>query len=366
MAWDRHGSGTMGIVTAAKPRVPYWDNAKWIAIALVVIGHTVQPLASQNDIGQAPYLLIYAFHMPLFGVVSGYFTTDAPTPRHYARVVTDLLVPYLLFEAIWSIIRSLLTGRWTFDPTTASWTLWFLLALAAFRVLLPVLARVRWPLAWVVAAAVLVGYWDGVDQTLSTMRIFGMMPFFVLGWELRRSGIIDRWVARERVTWVRVGALAVFAASLAIFLAFPDLWRSIDLRHWFFLDRAFDDIGAGEQWYSGAVRILIMLWTTVLVAAALALVPRRQTFFTDWGSATMYVYLLHTFILFWPREFDWFDPWASQWWMPLVSIVLGLAITMLLSTRLVRTLTSWLVEPKVPWLLRSEPEAPAKPAKRPG
>lgn len=339
-------------VTPAKPRMAYWDNAKWVAIALVVVGHTVQPLVTTNDAAQAPYLLIYAFHMPLFGVVSGYFTTDSPEPRHYAKVVTDLVVPYLVFELIWSCIRSIVDGQLSFDPTTASWTLWFLLALAAFRLLLPMLARVRWPLAWAVAAAVLVGYWDGVDQTLSTMRIFGMMPFFVLGWELRRTGIVDRWITMRRTTALRVVAAALLVGTFAMFLAFPDLWRSVDMRHWFFLDRPFEDIGNGERWYDGGIRLLIMLCTTLLIVAALVLVPRRRTWFTDWGSATMYVYLLHTFILFWPREFDLFAEFADAWWMAPVGVILGIAITAVLSTQLVRRLTSWLIEPKVPWLLR--------------
>lgn len=345
---------TKGGATGGKPRLAYWDNAKWVAIALVVVGHTVQPLVTTNDAAQAPYLLIYAFHMPLFGVVSGYFTTDDPQPRHYTKIVTDLAIPYLVFELIWSCIQSIVEGRLSFDPTTASWTLWFLLALAAFRLLLPMLARVRWPLAWAVAAAVLVGYWDGVDQTLSTMRIFGMMPFFVLGWQLRHTGLVDRWIAMRRTTGIRIVAALLLAGTFAMFMAFPDLWRSVDMRHWFFLDRPFDDIGNGERWYDGIIRLIIMACTTLLIVAALVLVPRRRTFFTDWGQATMFVYLLHPFILYWPREFDWFADSSDAWWMAPLGVVVGLVITVVLSTRTTQRLTSWLVEPKVPFLLRKE------------
>ena len=35
-----------------------------------------------------------------------------------------------------------------------------------------------------------------------------------------------------------------------------------------------------------------------LSAALFALIPRRETWITDFGQATMYVYLLHTFVLY--------------------------------------------------------------------
>ena len=129
--------------TPARPkrRVPYWDNAKWLAMALVVVGHAIQPLALESDVALVPYLVIYAFHMPFFGVISGYFTTERPGGKQYGRVIGDLLVPYVLFETIWSVVESLVQGSWSYNPVTPSWTLWFLLALAGFRSLDYVTAR---------------------------------------------------------------------------------------------------------------------------------------------------------------------------------------------------------------------------------
>lgn len=338
---------------AARVRLPYWDNAKWLAMALVVVGHVVQPIALDSNVALVPYLLIYAFHMPFFGVISGYFSTDTPTPRHYARIVTDLIVPYLVFEFIWSMIRSLLRGSFSFDPTTASWTLWFLLALAGFRLLLPMLARLRWPLAWAVLVAVVIGYWDGVDQTFSVMRMIGMLPFFVLGWQLKRWGVMDGWMTASRTLGLRAAAVGVFAAAATAIVVWPTVWRESKIRHWFFLDRPFADIADGEDWYDGGIRLLVMLTTTVLIAAALLLVPRGRTWFSDWGAATMTIYLLHTFVLYWARESGWLRSLAPEWWSTPLAIIAGLAITIVLSLPLVRKLTDWIVAPKADWLLRT-------------
>lgn len=339
-----------------KRRVPYWDNAKWLAMMLVVVGHTIQPIALDNDLALVPYLVIYAFHMPFFGVISGYFTTDKPGAKQYGRVIGDLLVPYLIFETIWSVIDSLVTGTPSFNPVTPSWTLWFLLALAGFRVVLPVLARLRWPLLWTVLLAIVIGYFDDVDQTFSMMRAIQMLPFFVLGWELRRRDVMRGWFDRSSVVGPRVAAVAVFAIVAAVVALLPDLWRELAIRHWLFLDRAYAEVpeigDGGVAWYYGTVRLAIMAVTTILIAAALVLVPRRRTFFTAWGAATMFIYLLHTFVLYWPREFDWLRDVANEWWALPATLVAGFAITVLLSTKPVRVATRWLVEPNVRWLMR--------------
>ncbi len=340
----------------AKRRVPYWDNAKWLAMALVVVGHAIQPIALDSDVALVPYLVIYAFHMPFFGVISGYFTTEKPGAKQYGRVIGDLIVPYVIFETIWSIVEALVRGTWSFNPVTPSWTLWFLLALAGFRVILPVLARLRWPLVWVTLLAVVIGYFDDVDQTFSAMRAIQMLPFFVLGWELRKGDLMRRWLETRRTLWPRVAAVAAFAAVGAVVALLPDLWRELAIRHWLFLDRAYAEVPelgeGGVAWYYGTVRLAIMAVTTMLIAAALVLVPRRATFFTAWGAATMFIYLLHTFVLYWPREFDWLRGVADEWWATPATIVGGLLVTMALSTRPVRAATRWLVEPNVTWLVR--------------
>lgn len=361
----------------AKPkrRVPYWDNAKWLAMALVVVGHAVQPIALDNDLALVPYLVIYAFHMPFFGVISGYFTTDKPGPKQYGRVIGDLLVPYVIFETIWELVEGLVSGDWSFNPVTPSWTLWFLLALAGFRIALPVLATLRWPLLWTVLLAVVIGYFDDVDQTFSMMRAIQMLPFFVLGWELRRRDVMRSWLDRPRVLGPRIAAAAAFAVVAAVVALLPDLWRDIAIRHWLFLDRAYAEVPEigeeGVAWYYGTVRLAVMAVTTILIAAALVLVPRRRTFFTAWGSATMSIYLLHTFVLYWPRESAWLRDNADQWWALPTALVGGLLLTVVLSTTPVRAATRWLVEPNVRWLMRRRdkddgaPRAGATPAQPP-
>ena len=187
---DQHPPTTTPTGTIrGRRRVPFWDNARFACVVLVVIGHGTQRLIYDSDISYAFYLWIYAFHMPAFAIISGYFSKSAsPTKRQMARVITDILVPYVIFEGLWTLTKWLVEGRADPNLTQPSWTLWFLLALGIFRLILPYLALLRWPLLWTILVSVGAGYLPNVGATFSLARTLGFLPFFALGWWLRTNG----------------------------------------------------------------------------------------------------------------------------------------------------------------------------------
>ncbi|MFM9876791.1 MAG: acyltransferase family protein [Rhodoglobus sp.] len=334
-----------------KVRVPFWDNTRFVAVTLVVIGHGIQRLTADSDPALSLYLFIFAFHMPAFAIISGYFSkSDPPNRVQITKVITDILLPYLIMEAIWSVVKFLVKGSVDFNPTTASWTLWFLLALAIFRLVLPYLALLRWPLAWAVLFSVAIGYWANVDSTFSLARAFGILPFFVLGWKLRQWGIMDWWLALDRGrSWVRVGAAVVLGGWLVTAFVFVDQFRAFRLGRWFFYDSSYADLDAA-QWWAGFARLGFLGMATVLSFALFALVPRRETWITDFGQATMYVYLLHTFVLYPVRESGILGGENSSVLWVAGMVLVSILVSLLLSTRIVRRVFRPIIEPKPRWL----------------
>ncbi|MCM3779131.1 acyltransferase family protein [Microbacterium hydrocarbonoxydans] len=339
--------------TAPKPRrrVPFWDNARYACIVLVVLGHAVQRLTYDSDIALAAYLALYAFHMPAFAIISGYFSkSGSPTRVQMARVITDILVPYVIFEFLWTLTKWVVEGQAEPNFTKPSWTLWFLLALGIFRLVLPYLALLRWPLAWTVAISLGVGYLPNVDSTFSLSRTLGLLPFFTLGWWLRERDVVARLrLLDARPWWLRVGAVGVLAAAGFTAWHWVELWERIDLRHWLFYEDAYADLG-GEQWWAGGVRLALMLLALVLSAAFFVLVPRGTYWWTPFGQYTMYVYLLHSFALYPFRETGVLRDLDPTWlWLPLVTL-LSVALALALATKPVRWLFRPLVEPRPNWL----------------
>lgn len=343
-------------------RNPYWDNARFAAITLVVVGHAIQRQSIDSSNALAVYLVIYAFHMPAFALISGYFSkATVPGPRELRRLVTDFLIPYAIFEGIWSLVQWLVEGRTALNPTQPSWTLWFLLALAIFRVGLPYLALLRWPLAWAVVASVGVGYLSNVDSTFSLSRAIGILPFFVAGWQLRESGVVERWMRWGAGVWAaRLAAAGVLVAWAGVVLVHIEEFRRLDLRSWFFYDDSYAALGE-DQWWAGAVRLGLIALAAVLTAAFLVLIPRRETFFSAFGQATMYVYLLHSFVLYPLRESGVLrDDHSSATW--LVTMVLAsTAIAIALSSPIVRRVFRPLVQPRPRWLFRDDDPLPPAP-----
>lgn len=343
----------------ASARVPLWDTTRFVAITLVVIGHAIQRLTAESDAALVVYLFIYAFHMPLFALISGYFSASGPPSEHrMRRVITDIVIPYVIFESIWTVVQAVVEGGTAVNPTRPSWTLWFLLALGIFRLVLPYLALIRAPLLWAILLSVGVGFFDNIGATFSLARALGIMPFFVLGWTLREWGVVERWrVAEAPTVLVRSFALMIIASWLAVVIVFVDEWRAIELRYWFFYDESYAGLGV-EEWWAGVARLAVIALGVLLSAAVIALVPRRALAVTPFGQATMYVYLLHSFLLYPIRESGVIGGEGRSGWPWLIGmIVAAIAIAVALSTRPVRRLFRPLIEPQPQWLFRPDRDA---------
>lgn len=84
----------------SQKRLEYIDILKGIGITLVVLGH----VTTNSDL----YHFIYAFHMPLFFIVSGMFLRDKP--QFIKSQAKSLLIPYLSFGLLtfvyWWLVES--------------------------------------------------------------------------------------------------------------------------------------------------------------------------------------------------------------------------------------------------------------------
>jgi len=347
------------MTTAASPgqgtpqRVPFWDNARFACVTLVVIGHGVQRLIADFDGALVLYLVIYAFHMPAFAIISGYFSkAGPPSVKALRRVLTDIVLPYVIMESIWTLVQFLVEGRSEFNPSQPSWTLWFLLALAIFRLVLPYLALLRWPLLISVVLSVGVGYFANVDSTFSLSRAIGILPFFVLGWKLREGALVDGWLRKPTgSTLIRIVAGLVLAGWTAVVVLHRDYFRDVDLRYWFFYSESYHGLGE-DVWWAGLVRLALMTLAVLLSAAFLVLLPRGRNWTTALGRRTMYVYLLHSFVLYPIRESGFLQSDAAdQWWvLPVVAFCIVLSAA--LATKPVMRLLRPIIEPRPSWLFK--------------
>lgn len=330
-----------------------WDNARGLAVLLVVVGHALQPATDSAPAADWLYRFVYLFHVPLLVLVTGYLTAEL-TQRRAGRLVVGLLVPYVVFELVQWAERTLVHGHPApLDLLVPGWTLWYLPAVVLWRLAAPLLRAVH---PWVVlAASVLVamvaGLGRGVTHTLALDDVLTFLPFFTAGLLLREVPV-RQWLDAPRA---RVPALAVVVlAGTATWLTRGEIGTGT-----FQLDGGNGEWGTSDL-RGSVLRLGLLLAGAALVAAVLVLVPRGRSWLTGLGVASLYVYLLHAPLLDALRGTSALDG-VTTWWQTGLVVLAAAALAAVLATRAVRAATRWAVEPPLDrYLLGGLPQdAPA-------
>lgn len=336
-----------------RERAPLWDNARFAALFLVLVGHSTLKLIAGSNPSYSVYLFVYVFQVPALVLVSGYFAKATPPGiPQLKRLFTDLVVPYLIFETLWSGIHWAISGHLKLDYTTAWWTLWFLLALCIWRVVLPYLVILRYPLAISVALSVGAGYLSGLGETFSLSRAVALLPFFVLGWRLRQWDVGSWWLALpSRIVWRwRAAAVGLFVA-LAVTSAVGIVeWRSLLLRRFLLYDESYASFGY-DEWWAGAVRLGFIALGALCCFALVMLMPRGATWYSGLGTRTMYIYLLHSLVLYPIRQSGLLSG-SQPVWVLVAMIALSFGLAVLLGQPFVKRIFAPIIEPKLGWLFR--------------
>lgn len=175
-----------------KQRDSRLDALKMFLMICVIWGH-VPLLDGFVDIGLpnnydvltwASVRGIYAFHMPLFVLLSGFFSRRK-TVREQFRGSLKLLGLFAVFQTIDLLVQSFAyctlpsLGR-IVHPCFA---LWYLLCLFYWRMLISVIPG-NWNPRWMVAASIAMSLAIGFTPIRGEMglhRFFSFMPYFMIG-----------------------------------------------------------------------------------------------------------------------------------------------------------------------------------------
>lgn len=272
-------------------RSKFFDNAKFILIFLVVFGHMISPLKEHDKILFTLYTVIYLFHMPAFIFISGYFAKGFRKKGYLLKSIQKILIPYFLFQIIYSVVYYLIGKEDSieFDFLQPHWSLWFLLSLFFWNLMLYVFARLRWKGFFVaVVLGIGIGYVDQAGGFLSLSRTFVFFPYFLLGFLF--NGELLKKVIRTKYS-VTVG---IFILSMTLIIFGLDI--SKESVSWLLGDESYHTMG-GEQLTDGIWRGVQYAFTIIVIFGFFSLIPSNQYKITNIGERTLYVYLLHGFII---------------------------------------------------------------------
>lgn len=332
----------------------YFDNLKFILILLVVVGHFMEPFNGERTT-QAVYQFIYSFHMPLFIFAAGYFSKSIRYPKYYVNLVSSLLVPYVIFETLYTLFDFYTQGqdKLNFTYFYPYWILWFLFSMMLWKMLLPYLLILKYPLAICIGMSLMMGYALDVDYYASISRTLYFFPFFIMGFYFKREWL-DRLKTRRNV----ISSVVIVTIGFGLLYTLSPVLST----SWFYGSLPYLEFGI-DAWYAAGYRLLTYLFTVVMGLSVLTIVPNSKLPFTHLGEHTMYVFLLHGFLVKGMLYYGWLEPFDSAFGRVML-VVVGIAVTCMLSSAWVRRCFGWVVEPNVQFLFKKRIRRKAKEAQK--
>ena len=340
--------------TLSKQGETYFLNLRFILILTVLIGNAIEPLIRQMDGVHALYLWIFTFHMPLFVFVTGYFAKGTLAGAAGRKTLLQIGLQYVIFQSLYQLLDVTLfqvqnIHHSFFAPYLL---LWFLASHLGWRLLTAAMHKLTpaMQIALSLIFGVLIGYLRLDGAWLSFSRTFVYLPFFVIGYHFSFEAFAQFFTKQKK----RIAA----AASVVLF-AIIALWGLQMPEGWLFGSMTYMQLGH-QEWYAGFYRIALYGLEFISGAAFLAWVPFRERHITDLGRRTLYVFLLHGFIIRLAAVSGLYTYIHHP--LAVLALITGaVALAFVLAQPAVRKIARPVIEPPVMWILRLERMALGRP-----
>ncbi len=237
-------------LTNSRPRIAWLDSLKGFAIICVVVGHVLDGYLKAGSFPNngyeeyCIYQVVYAFHMPLFFLVSGFMYAmayfDAEGRPKWAKLkwqLPNIAILYFLFSAFLVAFKVLFVAKYVNGE--ASWSdlacsfwqpvfpYWYLYVLAVYYVVCLALPRWRkWilPLSISLVLSLLASLITNHEHFSVQYQILYYLLFFISGIVLQHAKVAISWLAAS------LGFVASFVLSLLFWGGGSD-WPNDCLNH---------------------------------------------------------------------------------------------------------------------------------------
>lgn len=381
------GGGHAAPAGATSTRDAHLDNCKFFLMLVVVFNHCLQdfldvvldPATGRRWCQADPiapgfyrfvrgvYLYLNLLGMPTFTLISGYCSKgfagaasgEGPgLPARSRRMVETLLVPWLIWQVFYLLYNY--SGVYPVQFWSPIGITWYLTSLFMWRASVQYVARLRYALPLTLALGIGAGFTDTPNTAnglpfLDYQRFLAFMPIFYLG----MLAVTAEHMATLRVRafpwgWV-VTAVALTALSATSWGCFDEMQRWV----WVMTPypAGIDSSGGANGWgpvLHASYRAVFYVAALVTGAAFVSIVPSDPAWYTDYGSRTMYAYLLHLLVIrgYMMAQEGWLGAVFPLWTKAVVSgVVLPLATGLGLMAPWCKRWMRHVVEPDCGWLL---------------
>lgn len=190
-----------------------YDGLKFLLIVLVTIGHFSEPYRYTHSMIGAGYSVIYLFHMPLFILLSGYFSKHIT----FGKIKKSF---YATWEAylVMALACIVLSSHSWYSLIIPSSSYWYLIALIVWKIVYYLLGKILHKnsvilllsIAMVPISMLLI---NKHNEVFSIMRAICFFPFFMIGTMLSEGSI--RKIKSYRI-FLAVLAIIIFILIMTL------------------------------------------------------------------------------------------------------------------------------------------------------
>ncbi len=293
------------------------DQLRGGLIALVIVGHIVLGSVHDNIIRYA----IYAFHMPLFIVLTGYLintplllrqSMSATLSRYWQRVLKPFVVAFIFFTSVlafhaWQENR-LDSGWLVFSFVSPYYHLWFVPTLVIWVVGLAIILKTKMPLWFALFVSVAFSLlWGSVASDelpklvalLQSKKVVYFFSFFLLGVKLRQLQAEGRLQALGR--YMPVLILVCGSTALVYMLGMGAVKTPIKAIAWYALNVSLFLIALNWIYKVGSVSHADVVQKSQPVVSFAQSAAQQ---FEMMGRLSLPIYLWHVLPLFLLKGFD--------------------------------------------------------------
>lgn len=321
----------------------FFLNLRFMLIITVFAGNAIEPLINKMSGIHGLYMWIFSFHMPLFVLVTGYFARKSLAGTTGRKMLLQIGLQYLIFQSLYSALDVSLfhvsnIQHSIFAPYLL---LWFLASHACWRLLMLGMSR------WSITAKLLFAVTAGVAVGYLSWTVYGLasaVPLYICLFHYRLSFLLRN--LRQALSEIyqnlcssRLHSTPCHHGRMGAGFPFGWLYGSM----------TYMQIDA-NVWYAGVYRLGLYGLQIVASLAFLGLVPYGASRMTDWGRRTLYVFLLHGFIVRLAAVSGIYT-YIGNAAGAVVLLLTAVLFTVLLAQPSVKRLFHPLVEPSVDWMI---------------
>ena len=301
------------------------DNIRWILLFNVIAEHMLTITGiTHNWLITVIVCWSRMITMPGFCFLSGYFSKKAD--KCYQSAFFDFLVPYLIMNSVFVLCWGTSSPN-IFTPTFAYW---YLVCMFFWKLLTKLLQQVKFILPISIVLALAVGLCRDVGPFMSVSRVFGFLPYYVIGMQMSRDDVrrIEN-LPKIPVAVVTLGVMALWGwlnVRGAFHIDFYYYWASYSGT-----DSPLCMFSYGPL-YGLALRAAGYVVSAILIVFLFVFVPNRSLpVIRDGGTRTMVPYLLHTFIIMFMGTVYRTVPALDRWYITLpIALVMGVVVMQVL------------------------------------